>query len=328
MKYLKKFQEEIEYLEYCSSDNFVEPNLSLITELGEMRFNDDRPYHDYSQDYLTFNIISAGTINWETNSDSFAKTISYSKDSGTTWTNITSSTGGTNINVNAGDKVMFKGDNENYGGSSANYNKFSDSAAIFEIEGNIMSLVNSTGFTTATTLQSDYTFYELFKYCSVTSAKNLVLPATTLAQYCYREMFGNCKRLTTAPELPATTLASNCYYHMFQDCSGLTTAPELPATTLAQGCYSGMFYSCTSLTTAPELPATTLAQSCYISMFYGCSSLNYIKCLATDISATICTYDWVYNVASSGTFVKDANMSSWTTGDSGIPSNWTVQDDS
>jgi hypothetical protein len=59
-------------------------------------------------------------------------------------------------------------------------------------------------------------------------------------------------------------------------------------------------------------------------MFYGCTSLNYIKCLATDISASNCTGSWVYNVAASGTFIKAEGMRSWTTGESGIPSGWLV----
>ena len=114
---------------------------------------------------------------------------------------------------------------------------------------------------------------------------------------------------------------------MFQGCTSLTTAPELPATTLANDCYGRMFQGCTSLTTAPELQATTLAEQCYTYMFSGCTSLNSIKCLATDISALNCTYNWVENVASTGTFIKNPNMSSWTTGISGIPENWTVQDE-
>ena len=113
---------------------------------------------------------------------------------------------------------------------------------------------------------------------------------------------------------------------MFYDCSSLTTAPALPATTLATGCYVSMFYDCSSLTTAPALPATTLAKTCYQLMFYGCTSLNYIKCLATNISANNCTANWVGSVASTGTFVKDANMTGWTTGINGIPSGWTVED--
>ena len=115
---------------------------------------------------------------------------------------------------------------------------------------------------------------------------------------------------------------------LFKECSGLTDASKLvlPSTTLANSCYHSMFWNCTNLTTAPELPATTLANACYFGMFYGCRSLNYIKCLATDISAVNCTAFWVEGVASTGTFVKASSMTDWTTGNSGIPTNWTRVD--
>ena len=61
-------------------------------------------------------------------------------------------------------------------------------------------------------------------------------------------------------------------------------------------------------------------------MFYNCTSLSSIKCLATDISASYCTQNWVNGVAATGTFIKDPNMSSWPIGVSGIPSGWTIQD--
>ena len=101
-----------------------------------------------------------------------------------------------------------------------------------------------------------------------------------------------------------------------------------PATTLTNDCYHHMFYGCSNLTTAPELPAPTLAQGCYQEMFGGCSKLNYIKCLATDISASNCLSNWVPGVASTGTFVKKPNMSRWPTGASGIPTGWTVENNS
>ena len=177
----------------------------------------------------------------------------------------------------------------------------------------------------ATTL-AQYCYSNMFNGCtSLTTAPEL--PATTLADWCYFGMFQGCTSLTTAPELPATILAEGCYGGMFEECTSLTTAPNLPATTLANYCYSSMFRGCTSLTTAPELPATTLASNCYWYMFYSCTSLNYIKCLATDISADMCTFEWVTDVASTGTFVKAASMNDWTTGEDGIPDGWTVQDD-
>jgi len=57
-------------------------------------------------------------------------------------------------------------------------------------------------------------------------------------------------------------------------------------------------------------------------MFGWCTELNYIKCLATDISATDCTLDWVESVASSGTFVAANDGVDWTIGVNGIPVNW------
>jgi hypothetical protein len=171
----------------------------------------------------------------------------------------------------------------------------------------------------------DNCYHSMFAGCTgLTTAPSL--PATTLAKFCYSAMFQGCTSLTTAPSLPATTLADYCYNYMFQGCISLTTAPStLPATTLAERCCQNMFLGCTSLTTAPELPATTLAKFCYYQMFYGCTKLNSIECLATNISASNCTTNWVNGVAASGTFTKAASMSGWTTGNSGIPSGWTVQ---
>ena len=174
----------------------------------------------------------------------------------------------------------------------------------------------------ATTL-ADSCYRNMFRGCTSLTAPP-ELPATTLAGYCYGYMFRECTSLTAPPELPATTLANNCYQYIFYGCTSLTTAPELSATTLATGCYAYMFYGCTSLTTAPELPATTLAGYCYREMFDGCTSLSYIKCLATDISASGSHDNWVSNVAATGTFVKPSSMTSWTSGASGIPSGWTI----
>ena len=176
----------------------------------------------------------------------------------------------------------------------------------------------------ATTLANEC-YSNMFAGCtSLTTSPSL--PATTLADSCYESMFEYCKSLTTAPSLPATTLADNCYKDMFNGCTSLTTAPVLPATTLANKCYSGMFYRCTSLVNAPSLPATTLTDGCYGGMFQSCTNLNSITCLATSISASNCTINWVNGVAASGTFIKNPSMSSWTTGTNGIPSGWTVQD--
>ena len=179
----------------------------------------------------------------------------------------------------------------------------------------------------ATTLANSCYSY-MFQGCT-SLATVPVLSATTLVDNCYNAMFQGCTSLTTAPELPATTLAPGCYKYMFSACTGLVSVSEdlLPATTLAASCYTSMFNGCTSLVTAPVLPATSLSSGrfCYESMFSGCSSLNYIKAMFTTTPGANYTNNWVAGVASTGTFVKNSAASWTTTGNSGIPTGWTVE---
>ena len=278
---------------------------------------------DYRTVPLTFEIQSDGDIIWKASNTDNIRTIEYSKNSGE-WASITSTTGGTSISVVSGDTIQFRGNNTSYSTNTSYNSCFNGSTCSFSVEGNIMSLINSTDFANLTTLESAYTFCGLFKNCTgLTDASNLILPATTLLNYCYSNMFYSCRSLTTAPVLPATTIAIGCYSSMFQSCTSLVNAPALPSTTLAESCYNMMFTNCDSLTTAPVLPATTLVTYCYQRMFNSCDNLNYIKCLATDISATNCTYYWASGIlTNSGTFVTPSTTN-WTTGYSGIPTNWT-----
>ena len=432
-RYINSFATENDIQTALQNGELLKPYVAYIEDVDRIDWNSKEKV-DYTTEYLTFNILSAGTINWTASDSSVTKTIEY-KLNNNEWASITSNTGSSapTITVNSGDKLQFRGNNAQYTNSYSVYNSFSGSTASFEVEGNVMSLIYGDDFKNKLAISSGYALASLFRGCTkLVSAKNLILPATTLAENCYDDMFNNCKSLTkvpklpattlasgcyngmfvnctslttapelpattltyqcynsmfygcksltqapvlpattlvnncyqsmfngctsltTAPELPATTLANGCYYHMFYDCTSLTTAPVLPATVLAEECYRGMFWNCTglttvpsnllpattlksdcyrdmfyvckNLTTAPELPATTLTVLCYDSMFYGCTKLNYIKCLATDISAIYCTSGWLSGVASTGTFVKASSMTSWTEGNSGIPTGWTVQD--
>lgn len=89
--------------------------------------------------------------------------------------------------------------------------------------------------------------------------------------------------------------------------------------------FHSMFYGCQAMEEAPELILSTLTQYCYYYMFYQCISLRKIVCLATNISASKCTYYWTRWIPGSGTFYKHPSMTSWTTGQNGIPSGWTVE---
>ena len=185
-----------------------------------------------SSEPLTFEAKEAGAIVTFTKGPSVANQIEYSTD-GSTWTTYTAPI----TLANVGDKVYFRGNNAAYGTSSnSDCSNFSCSKDCY-IYGNIMSLINSTGYATSTELTEKYTFTNLFRsnvkiYSHPT--RKLELPATTLADNCYALMFYGCASLTTAPVLPATTLAEFCYYSMFNGCVSLSTASELPATNIAR----------------------------------------------------------------------------------------------
>ena len=284
--------------------------------LGSLQVYPNEP--SYDQQYLTFVAKQNSTFKFSGNS------ISYSTNSGRTWTTLASNTN--TPTVQSGHTIMWKATLSP--STNKGIGRFSSSGK-FDVEGNAMSLLFGDNYSGQTSLSGKaYAFYQLFSGCTnITNAENMVLPAMTLSNYCYGQMFIECTSLKTAPQLPSKSLANDCYLRMFDTCRSLTKVQtKLPATTLTEKCYNSMFNGCTSLTTAPELPATTLTTNCYQSMFSGCSKLNYIKCLATSISASYCTLGWVSGVAANGTFVKASGMSSWTTGVNGIPKNWTVQD--
>lgn len=260
--------------------------------------------------YLTFIAQDNGTFtfNGTSGGDIVNDTIYYSLDSGSTWSTLAS--GATSPTINSGNKIMWKGELQSYGGIGT----FSSSGR-YSVEGNAMSLLYGDNFIGQTTIESTGALEYLFQGSTgLTSVEHMVLPATSLLRACYYGMFSGCTALTTAMEI-------------------------LPCTrTIPQSAYANMFYGCASLTRAPELPgklgSSSSSKNSYNRMFYGCSSLNYIKCLTTivpsdDYGYPSCTGSWVYGVAATGTFVKNASTT-WPTGtkwvNGSIPDGWAVID--
>ena len=272
--------------------------------------------------------------------------IEYCVDSDWNWKTLPAATKTESINY--GQLLSFRG---NLTPNSSGIGTFTINKSC-DLIGNCMSLLFGDDAKSNNSLNGkNYAFYNLFKNCkTIKNVTSKFLPATTLANRCYTNMFYGCTSLVNAPELPATTLTTSCYSNMFRGCTSLVNAPELPSTTLADHCYNAMFYGCTSLVNAPKLPATTLAgscyyymfrgctslvnapelpattltTSCYVNMFNGCTILNYIKAMFTTTPSGSYTSTWVLNVASSGTFVKNKNATWDVTGTSGIPSGWTI----
>ena len=369
MKYVKLFQTHSKYNEFIGGQ-YLRPNVSHCIQENEVHYNPipydySKDYLTFvALENGTFaffdNAVNYSLDNGKTWTELAANTNSPTVTAGnkimwkseltTPWPGAFSSSGRFNVQGNIMSLLYddeFEGQTDLTGKNSIFASLFQDCEGLISAENLILPATTLTsqcyesmfyGCTSLTvapelpaTVLASSCYYNMFNSCTALTTAPSVLPATTLAISCYRNMFSYCTNLTTAPEISATTLAEYCCVEMFEYCTSLTTAPSvLPATTLARECYSKMFWECTSLTTAPVLPATTLVESCYGDMFNGCSNLNYIKCLATDISEYYCTGNWVNNVASTGTFVKNAAaITIWddpdVANDSGIPEGWTVE---
>lgn len=96
----------------------------------------------------------------------------------------------------------------------------------------------------------------------------------------------------------------------------------IPALILTPYMCNNMFRA-TSITRAPYLPSTYPLDSCYASMFYDCASLQEIS--VGFFQWVSVTSNWVSGVSATGTFKCRASLPTTTTGDSGIPTGWTVQ---
>ena len=290
-KFLKKLDNHADYESYMENEASF-PFVAHCLDYNDVHYVSEEEGGRLPKfSYLTFEALESGTISfniWRSMGTDMITSISYSTDNGETWTTTNNTDNKTDnlqitVNVNSGDTVLWKGTATQTGqydeNEGLNVGSFFSSTCRFNAKGNVMSILYGDNFMGQTTLTEAGSMADLFSdcdevlSCSVVDAADLVLPATTLVNGCYFDMFRNCESLTTTPVLPATSLANYCYCGMFYGCSGLTTAPELPATALTSNCYANMFNGCTSLTTAPELPATTLAEDCYWYMFYGCSGL-------------------------------------------------------
>lgn len=328
--------------------------VKVVDSQGRLIWKRPKPKPSYSTPFYLEDTSGNGNTVSITKNNSNAPTLTIQKSTdGVNWSTMgTTSTTAITAAVPANGKLYLRCNATSWGSGAQDQNNVISTTGYHNINvgGNIMSLLygsNFTGQERTFPSGSTRTFENLFyNNRSIENLENLLLPATTLVNWCYAYMFGGCDFVETTPELPAMTLAENCYRGMFQD-TGIRTAPVLPATALTKWCYYGMFNNCFSLVTVIlpaqvlaygcyanmfmhcsnlkniELPASTLATRCYMNMFSYCRSLKNVECLATDISANSCLLSWMYGVPAGGTFTKKAGVT-YPTGDSGIPSGWTV----
>lgn len=338
MKYLNKFATELEY----EKADLSYPNISYVENDKVMWAK------DVTEKYRSIPLAFVALEDNMTFTNRLQ--MSYAINNRNNWYVLSANQ--STPAINAGDTIYFTSYSP-ITPSASNYNQFTSSGRFIAL-GNPLSMVYGLDFSGVTDVSStNHLFYKMFRDCSgLTDASHISLPATTLGQYCYEEMFRHCTNLEHAPALPATTLAfrsccnmfyecpklaeapalpattlgNYCYQYMFYACTSLTEAPELPAEELANYCYNGMFRACTGLTTSPVLSANTLVNGCYNGMFWECSSLNSINCRAHNGISDSNSTNWVNGVAATGTFTKHGRAFDWSTGVNGIPDGWTVVD--
>lgn len=256
---------------------------------------------------LTFNVTSPGVIEFNTVGDVVHIGLfpflngeligPYEPALGTSGWLITGS-----VEVQAGDVLELYDGGYNFEFNSCsltNYITFCGTTCGFEIEGNIMSLMNQVSWF------PDY-------------------PAEGPPECWFPSSFERKEGCEEYYPLPTEGWHGSYMFHkLFLDCTGLTSAENLalPTDTLPN-CYDSMFKGCTNLKVGPELPAEAPMQGAYEFMFSGCTNLNYVKCLADDLTATGSTYNWLSDVSPTGGFLTPSTTN-WSTGTSGIPTGWT-----
>lgn len=337
MKYLKLFQTQDEY-DVFYAENTLTPICTYIKETSEVTFNDIYP----KDSPLFIAALEDITVSFSTNP------IEYSLDK-VTWTALPKATA--TPTVRSGEKIYFRA--SGITPSNTGMGTFSTTGKC-NVGGNIMSMQDGANFLNSVAISGNARFCNLFKdAANIQDASKLVLPAGSLTESCYMNMFRNCTGLVRGPiVLPALSVIKQCYCQMFDGCTNLVSGPKmLPATDMAFACYANMYRNCASLKNAPAIKATQLYSNCFAamfsgclsleeapvlyaqrleyqscqSMFWGCSNLTYIKAMFIDMPSSDSNSNWVNGVAATGTFVKNAAAKWNVTGVDGIPEGWTVE---
>lgn len=170
--------------------------------------------------------------------------IKYSINGGK-WINTTSKN---TIKLNRNDRVSIIATNADFCTvrGDIRWEGMKEIRALSDISGNIMSLIYGDDFIGQTVWRQRNRFYDndgFFSHCDLRNAKNLILPATTLSNNAYKNMFSHCYGLVSAPELPAPTLVEGCYVGMFYNCEALNHikcyATGVKSNTIVGDCLDG-----------------------------------------------------------------------------------------
>ena len=177
------------------------------------------------------------------NSSAPSVTIEISSDKINWSTFGTTSTTGITRTILPGERLYMRANTGAWGVkiTSGSTTEFSHNMiqGVSKVGGNVMSLIygenftgNETSFPANTSVNLMGLFYE---NTTLTHAGELILPATTLTEYCYCAMFVTSSVRYT-PVLPASTLVEGCYEQMFQYCPDIQKVICLATNISAYNC--------------------------------------------------------------------------------------------
>lgn len=237
---------------YTSSTCKFVVQVSATTELARKDLDVSTPLTLVASEDGTITVTFNGGI-------TLASDIFYEINGGEKQTISKNTDGSATITVKAGDMVQLYSNNSSLSSSApssaramARGTRALDAGAKYinirpsmktEIFGNVMSLLKGKdNLESASSIEGSNAFYGLFAGADKlvnNEERLLVLPATTLKEGCYQDMFSGCKGIEKAPELPAPTLTKDCYAGMFSGCSKLEEVKVLATDLSAAGCTDG-----------------------------------------------------------------------------------------
>lgn len=201
-RHLKKF-ENISVYESQKDEVMNKPHVVLLTNSKEVIYVPQRNEDYYVSQPFTLVALEDGTMNIAMSDGSTSMHYALNDND---WVEMTEAV---SLTMNANDKVKIKAIGTDFGlGCSS----FISSSMLFDAEGNIMSLLYGDDFKDKTSLKglTHLCFSELFANTNIVSAKNLILPSTTLASNCYKSMFEGCSKLTKITMLATDISAIGC----------------------------------------------------------------------------------------------------------------------
>ena len=237
---------------YTSSTRKFVVQVSATTELARKDLDVSTPLTLVADEDGTITVTFNGGI-------TLASDIFYEINGGEKQTISKNTDGSATITVKAGDMVQLYSNNSSLSSSApssaramARGTRAVDTGAKYinikpsmktEIYGNVMSLLKGKdNLESASSIDGNNAFYGLFAGADKlvnNDERQIVLPATTLKEGCYQDMFSGCSGIEKAPELPAPTLVDNCYAGMFSGCSKLEEVKVLATDLSATGCTDG-----------------------------------------------------------------------------------------